>query len=58
MCIRDRVTSASFYITTGIQGNVPAGSIVQTPAIVKASISEATTSNQYAAGGAEPINWK
>jgi hypothetical protein len=30
---------------------VPAGSIVQTPAIVKASISEATTSNQYAAGG-------
>lgn len=46
-----KVTSASFYITTGIQGNVPAGSIVQTPAIVKASISEATTSNQYAAGG-------
>lgn len=46
-----KVTSASFYITMGIQGNVPAGSIVQTPAIVKASISEATTSNQYAAGG-------
>ena len=46
-----KITSASFYITTGIQGNVPAGSIVQTPAIVKASISEATTSNQYAAGG-------
>lgn len=46
-----KVTSASFYITTGIQGNVPAGSIVQTSAIVKASISEATTSNQYAAGG-------
>ena len=46
-----KVTSASFYITTGIQGNVLAGSIVQTPAIVKASISEATTSNQYAAGG-------
>ena len=46
-----KITLASFYITTGIQGNVPAGSIVQTPAIVKASISEATTSNQYAAGG-------
>lgn len=46
-----KVTSANFYITRGTNGNVPAGSINQTPAVVKASISDATTSNQYAAGG-------
>lgn len=46
-----KITLARFYVTKGANGNVPSGSITETPGIISGSITEATTSNPYAAGG-------
>jgi hypothetical protein len=45
------ITAASCYVTKGLTGNVNAGSINTVPASILSSVSDATCSNLYQAGG-------
>lgn len=46
-----KITSCTCYITKGLDGNVPSGSLVKLPTVVSGTASDASCSNVYAAGG-------
>ena len=46
-----KISDVVFYLTTGINGNVKSGTITSVPSVISSSVSEATVSNTYNAGG-------
>lgn len=46
-----KITNVVFYLTNGIQGNVKSNTITSVPSVISSSITDATVSNAYDAGG-------
>ena len=46
-----KVTNVVFYLTHGTQGNVKSNTITSVPSVISSSITDATVSNAYDAGG-------
>lgn len=46
-----KITNVVFYLTNGYQGNVKSNTITSVPSIISSSITDATVSNAYDAGG-------
>lgn len=46
-----KISNVSFYLTTGIAGNIKSNTITSVPNIISTSISDATVSNAYNAAG-------
>lgn len=46
-----KITNAVFYLTNGSQGNVKSNTITSVPSVISSSITDATVSNAYDAGG-------
>lgn len=46
-----KITNAVFYLTNGTQGNVKSNTITSVPSVISSSITDATVSNAYDAGG-------
>lgn len=46
-----KITNVVFYLTNGTQGNVKSNTITSVPSVISSSITEATVSNAYDAGG-------
>lgn len=46
-----KVTNVVFYLTNGTQGNVKSNTITSVPSVISSSITDATVSNAYDAGG-------
>lgn len=46
-----KITNVVFYLTNGSQGNVKSNTITSVPSIISSSITDATVSNAYDAGG-------
>ena len=46
-----KISEVKFYLTTGINGNVKSGMITSVPSVISSSVTDATVSNTYAAGG-------
>lgn len=46
-----KITNVVFYLTNGTQGNVKSNTITSVPSIISSSITDATVSNAYDAGG-------
>lgn len=46
-----KITNVVFYLTNGAQGNVKSNTITSVPSIISSSITDATVSNAYDAGG-------
>ena len=46
-----KISDVVFYLTTGINGNVKSGTITSVPSVISSSVSDATVSNTYNAGG-------
>lgn len=46
-----KITNVVFYLTKGTQGNVKSNTITSVPSVISSSITDATVSNAYDAGG-------
>lgn len=46
-----KITKVVFYLTNGSQGNVKSNTITSVPSVISSSITDATVSNAYDAGG-------
>lgn len=46
-----KITNVVFYLTNGTQGNVKSNTITSAPSVISSSITDATVSNAYDAGG-------
>lgn len=46
-----KITNVVFYLTNGSQGNVKSNTITSIPSVISSSITDATVSNAYDAGG-------
>lgn len=46
-----KITNVVFYLTNGVQGNVKSNTITSVPSVISSSITDATVSNAYDAGG-------
>jgi uncharacterized phage protein gp47/JayE len=46
-----KITNVVFYLTNGTQGNVKSNTITSVPSVISSSITDATVSNSYDAGG-------
>ena len=46
-----KITNVVFYLTNGTQGNVKRNTITSVPSVISSSITDATVSNAYDAGG-------
>ena len=46
-----KITNVVFYLTNGAQGNVKGNTITSVPSVISSSITDATVSNAYDAGG-------
>lgn len=46
-----KITNVVFYLTNGTQGNVKSNTITSVPSVISSSITDATVSNAYNAGG-------
>lgn len=46
-----KITKVVFYLTNGTQGNVKSNTITSVPSVISSSITDATVSNAYDAGG-------
>lgn len=46
-----KITNVVFYLTNGTQGNVKSNTITSVPSVISSSITDATVSNAYEAGG-------
>lgn len=46
-----KITNVVFYLTNGTQGNVKSNAITSVPSVISSSITDATVSNAYDAGG-------
>lgn len=46
-----KITNVVFYLTNGSQGNVKSNTITSVPSVISSSITDATVSNAYDAGG-------
>ena len=46
-----KITNVVFYLTNGTQGNVKGNTITSVPSVISSSITDATVSNAYDAGG-------
>lgn len=46
-----KITNVVFYLTNGTQGNVKSNTITSVPSVISSSITDATVSNVYDAGG-------
>lgn len=46
-----KITNVIFYLTNGSQGNVKSNTITSVPSVISSSITDATVSNAYDAGG-------
>lgn len=46
-----KITNVVFYLTNGTQGNVKSNTITSVPSVISSSITDATISNAYDAGG-------
>lgn len=46
-----KITNVVFYLTNGTQGNVKSNTITSVPLVISSSITDATVSNAYDAGG-------
>ena len=46
-----KITNVVFYLTNGTQGNVKSNTITSVPSVISSSITDATVSNAYDAGG-------
>ena len=46
-----KITNVVFYLTHGTQGNVKSNTITSVPSVISSSITDATVSNAYDAGG-------
>lgn len=46
-----KITNVVFYLTNGTQGNVKSNTITSVPSVISSSITDATVSNTYDAGG-------
>lgn len=46
-----KITNVVFYLTNGTQGNVKSNTITSIPSVISSSITDATVSNAYDAGG-------
>lgn len=46
-----KMTNVVFYLTNGTQGNVKSNTITSVPSVISSSITDATVSNAYDAGG-------
>lgn len=46
-----KITNVVFYLTNGAQGNVKSNTITSVPSVISSSITDATVSNAYDAGG-------
>lgn len=46
-----KITNVVFYLTNGSQGNVKSNTITSVPSVISSSITDATVSNVYDAGG-------
>lgn len=46
-----KITNGVFYLTNGTQGNVKSNTITSVPSVISSSITDATVSNAYDAGG-------
>lgn len=46
-----KITNVVFYLTNGTQGNVKSNTITLVPSVISSSITDATVSNAYDAGG-------
>lgn len=46
-----KITNVVFYLTNGTQGNVKSNTITSVPSVISPSITDATVSNAYDAGG-------
>lgn len=46
-----KITNVVFYLTNGTQGNVKSNTITSVPSVIASSITDATVSNAYDAGG-------
>lgn len=46
-----KITNIVFYLTNGTQGNVKSNTITSVPSVISSSITDATVSNAYDAGG-------
>ena len=46
-----KITNVVFYLTNGTQGNVKSNTITSVPSVISSSITNATVSNAYDAGG-------
>lgn len=46
-----KITHVVFYLTNGTQGNVKSNTITSVPSVISSSITDATVSNAYDAGG-------
>lgn len=46
-----KITNVVFYLTNGSQGNVKSNTITSVPSVISSSITDATVSNTYDAGG-------
>lgn len=46
-----KITNVVFYLTNGTQGNVKSNTITSVPSVIYSSITDATVSNAYDAGG-------
>lgn len=47
----EKITNVVFYLTNGSQGNVKSNTITSVPSVISSSITDATVSNAYDAGG-------
>lgn len=46
-----KITNVVFYLTNGTQGNVKSNTLTSVPSVISSSITDATVSNAYDAGG-------
>lgn len=46
-----KISDLTFYLTSGSNGNVKSGTITSVPSVISSSVSDATVSNTYNAGG-------
>lgn len=46
-----KITNVVFYLTNGSQGNIKSNTITSVPSVISSSITDATVSNAYDAGG-------
>lgn len=46
-----KITNVVFYLTNGTQGNIKSNTITSVPSVISSSITDATVSNAYDAGG-------